>query len=153
MKRSGLILGLGLGGLVDGFVLHQLLQWHHLWSARTPSTTLRGLEANTLADGVFHMTSLVVVIVGIVMLMRADSRATDTRSLLSFGLVGWGIFNVLDQIVFHLALQAHHIRVDVENYQIYDWSFFALGLMLIAAGWKLDRKRASPEMVLTDQGS
>ena len=152
MKRSGLILGLGLGGLVDGFVLHQLLQWHHLWSARTPSTTLRGLEANTFADGVFHMTSLVVVIVGIVILMRADSRK-DTRALLSRGFIGWGLFNVLDQIVFHLALQAHHIREGVDNYQLYDWSFFALGLMLIAAGWKLDRKRASPEMVLTNRGS
>jgi uncharacterized membrane protein len=27
-----LLLGLGLGGLLDGVVLHQLLQWHHVLS-------------------------------------------------------------------------------------------------------------------------
>jgi uncharacterized membrane protein len=27
------VLGIGLGGFVDGIVLHQMLQWHHLVSA------------------------------------------------------------------------------------------------------------------------
>jgi uncharacterized membrane protein len=26
----GLLLGLGLGGFIDGIVMHQILQWHHL---------------------------------------------------------------------------------------------------------------------------
>ena len=29
-KRPGFVMGVGLGGSVDGIVLHQILQWHHL---------------------------------------------------------------------------------------------------------------------------
>ncbi len=28
--RAGPVLGLGLGGLFDGIMLHQILGWHHL---------------------------------------------------------------------------------------------------------------------------
>jgi hypothetical protein len=31
-KVFGLLYGLGLGGFVDGIVLHQILQWHHMVS-------------------------------------------------------------------------------------------------------------------------
>ena len=43
----------GLGGFVDGIVLHQILQWHHMVSAtgEHPTNTVAGLEANTLVDG------------------------------------------------------------------------------------------------------
>ena len=49
---AGLLLGIGLGGFVDGIVLHQILQWHHLLSStgEHPATTVAGLAANTLAD-------------------------------------------------------------------------------------------------------
>jgi hypothetical protein len=30
LRLPGIILGVGLGGFVDGIVLHQLLQWHHM---------------------------------------------------------------------------------------------------------------------------
>lgn len=145
MNRPGMVLGLGLGGLVDGFVLHQLLQWHHLWSSKSPHTTLKGLEANTFADGIFHMVALATVVAGIVMLARSDSSDAHGRSLISFVLVGWGFFNVLDQIVFHLILKAHHIRMGVPNYEVYDWSFFAAGLVLIATGLRLNRRPATKD--------
>ena len=56
MRLPGLLLGVGLGGFVDGIVLHQILQWHHLLTSEGsyPATTVAGLEANTLADGLFH---------------------------------------------------------------------------------------------------
>jgi hypothetical protein len=43
----GLLLGIGLGGFVDGILLHQILQWHHMLTAtdRYPSSTIVGLEA------------------------------------------------------------------------------------------------------------
>ncbi len=130
-ERSGyLVTGLGVGALVDGFILHQVLQWHHLWSAKTPDTTVVGLEENTLADGIFHVAFLVVLVVGLLLLV---GERTELRPLIGYGLIGWGVFNVIDQIVFHLLLEAHHIRM-VENYEVYDWAFFALGLVLIAAG-------------------
>ena len=131
------VVGFGAGALADGFVLHQLLQWHHLWSARTTDTTVAGLEENTLADGIFHLSSLAVLLVGLTMLV---GFRIDARSLVGLGLVGWGAFNVVDQLVFHLALGAHHIREGVGNEEVYDWAFFALGLLLVAVGAVVARR-------------
>jgi uncharacterized membrane protein len=127
-----LAIGAGAGALADGFLLHQVLQWHHLWSARTPEATLAGLERNILADGIFHVAFLLVVSAGILMLLGHQIRL---RPLVSLGLVGWGLFHVVDQLVFHLALGAHHIREGVGNPAIYDWSFFAIGLVLVTLGY------------------
>jgi hypothetical protein len=46
---SGLLYGLGFGGFIDGILLHQILQWHHLVShvQDYPVTTVAGLEVNT----------------------------------------------------------------------------------------------------------
>ena len=33
IRLPGIILGVGLGGFVDGIVLHQVLQWHHMLSS------------------------------------------------------------------------------------------------------------------------
>jgi uncharacterized membrane protein len=48
-RTPALLLGLGLGGFIDGIVLHQVLQWHHMLTSTAghPMTTLEGLEANT----------------------------------------------------------------------------------------------------------
>ena len=50
-------MGLGLGGFLDGIVLHQILQWHHMLTdtGEHPMATVAGLETNTLADGFFHL--------------------------------------------------------------------------------------------------
>ncbi len=55
LMRAGILLGVGLGGFVDGIVLHQILQRHHMLSGGPyPPTSLENLEANTLWDGLFH---------------------------------------------------------------------------------------------------
>src|SRR3712207_6337761 len=131
---------MGVGGLVDGLVLHQLLQWQHLWPARTPDTTVSGLEENTLADGIFHVTSLGLLLVGLLLLV---GRRIELPPLVGYGLIGWGCFNVLDQVVFHVLLESHHIRM-VENYQVYGWSFFAFGVALAAVGFLVVRRRGAP---------
>jgi uncharacterized membrane protein len=53
------LLGVGLGGLADGILLHQVLQWHHMVSHDPdhPTTTVPGLQVNTLADGLFHVAN------------------------------------------------------------------------------------------------
>ena len=63
---AGILLGIGLGGFVDGIVLHQILQWHHmLTSAGYPATSLGNLEVNTLWDGLFHATTWVMTALGL----------------------------------------------------------------------------------------
>jgi uncharacterized membrane protein len=130
-----LLTGFGLGAFLDGIVLHQVLQWHHLVVARVPADDLAGLEENTLWDGVFHLVSWVVVVVGLVWTARsrASLRPVPWRALTGALLIGWGAFNITDQVVFHLLLGAHHIRM-VEDYQVYDWGFTAIGAALVGIG-------------------
>ena len=137
---AGLVLGFGLGMFIDGIVLHQLLQWHHLVSEYEPTASVAGLEENTLWDGVFHLSAWIVTLVGAVLLWRSRFEPTrlPLRAFAGLLLIGWGAFHAVDQFVFHLALEAHHIR-DVEDYAVYDWSFFALGVVFVAVGWLLVR--------------
>jgi uncharacterized membrane protein len=141
--RPLLLTGFGLGAFLDGIVLHQVLQWHHLVVTRVPADDLAGLEANTLWDGVFHLVSWLVVVAGLLWTARSRTalRPVPWRPLTGALLVGWGAFNITDQIVFHLLLGAHHIRM-VEDYQRYDWGYTALGALLVAGGLALVRRRA-----------
>src|SRR3954451_13841884 len=98
--RAGLLLGVGFGGFVDGIVLHQILQWHHLLTSTGdhPATTVAGLEANTLADGLFHLATLIVLGVAISLLWsrtRDGSRASGRR-VLGLAIVGWGAFDLVE---------------------------------------------------------
>ncbi len=138
-----LLIGFGLGAFVDGIVLHQILQWHHLVVEYRDADDLAGLEQNTLWDGVFHLASWTVVLVGLLWLFRRRNAFPDLgrSAFLGHLLIGWGSFNVVDQVVFHMLLEAHHIRM-VEDYQIYDWGYTALGALLIVAGLALVRSRA-----------
>ena len=139
------MLGAGLGGFFDGILLHQILQWHHMLTSEGdhPATTVEGLETNTLWDGVFHLAAWLVTIAGVALVLRSWRRdgALPARRLLGLALVGWGLFNVVDQLAFHLT-DVHHIR-EGENQQAYDWALFALGALLIALGAGLARARAT----------
>lgn len=136
--------GFGLGGLADGIVLHQILQWHHLVSADEPTNTVKGLERNILADGIFHGATVIVLVIGVVLLWRASSSPGPRWSRYAIGgtLVGWGAFHVVDEILFHLILDLHHIRM-VDNYLAYDLGFTAVGLLLVASGVALLHRGAS----------
>jgi uncharacterized membrane protein len=144
LRAPGILIGIGLGGFVDGIVLHQILQWHHLLSSEGdyPKTTIRGLEDNTLADGVFHAFTWIAVAVGIWVLWR---RTTDWRWAISgrafFGwvLVGWGLFNLVEGVVNHHILGLHHVREDAGQQTAYDLGFLAISVLLAVAGWLLSR--------------
>ena len=138
------VIGVGIGGFFDGIVLHQILQWHHLVSARIPPDTLAGLQANTFADGAFHQVMWFITVVGIFLLYAqlTDPRRRSMRRLIGGILVGFGVFNVVDEIVFHLALELHHIRPG-PDYLLYDLAFTAWGVGMIAVGWWLIRSQRS----------
>ncbi len=142
--RPLVLTGFGLGAFLDGIVLHQVLQWHHLVDRRRSADDLAGLEANTLADGLFHLVSWLLVLVGVLWIARsrADLRAVPWRGLVGPLLVGWGLFNITDQLLFHLLLAAHHIRPG-EHEQLYDWGYTALGALLVLVGVRLAQDRTS----------
>ncbi|TFD20275.1 DUF2243 domain-containing protein [Cryobacterium sp. TMS1-13-1] len=91
----GTILGIGLGEFVDGSLLHQILQWHHMLpSAATetetetinigsyPADTAPGLQMNTLWDGFFHTIAWLAVPIRLGMLGRPVHQAPRRRQRL-----------------------------------------------------------------------
>lgn len=144
-RWAGLLLGLGLGGFVDGILLHQILQWHHMVShvEEFPVSTVEGLEVNTLADGFFHLGTWVLVVAGSTAAIVAWRRGRKAPSWgFHFGLVlaGWGIFNVVEGLVNHQLLQIHHVRDDLGGPWTWDVGFLAFGLLLIVGGFALHRQ-------------
>ena len=138
-------MGLGLGGFIDGIVLHQVLQWHHMLTstAEYPMTTVAGLEANTLADGLFHLATWVCVAVASWLMWRAwrdGTLAPPWRAHLGMLLVGWGLFNLVEGLIDHELLGVHHVRDDLGGPIGWDLGFLALGAALVVGGWSLARQ-------------
>lgn len=143
-RAPGLLLGLGLGGFVDGIVLHQLLQWHHLVSdvRAYPVTTVAGLEVNTLADGFFHLAMWFLVLAGTIATLRAWRRGRVAPSWsfhLGLLLTGWGLFNVVEGLVNHQLLGIHHVRDDLGAPLSWDIGFLVSSVVLAVGGWLLHR--------------
>ncbi|MCZ7424396.1 DUF2243 domain-containing protein [Micromonospora sp. WMMA1949] len=152
IRLPATILGVGLGGFVDGIVLHQVLQWHHLLSStgsdrvgirEYPVDTVPGLQMNTLWDGLFHVVTWVAVLTGLALLY---SRVTGSRGRLwrspmlwGWALIGWGLFNLVEGVIDHHLLGIHHVRSG-PNQLWWDLGFLALGVVLIAVGWAIQRR-------------
>jgi uncharacterized membrane protein len=144
-KVAGLLYGLGFGGFIDGIVLHQILQWHHMVShvEEYPPTTLAGLEANTLADGFFHVATWLLVLGGSIATLVAWRRGRLAPSWrFHFGLVlaGWGIFNLVEGVIDHQLLGVHHVRDDLGAPLSWDIGFLVFGALLVVGGWLMHRQ-------------
>ena len=135
------VLGIGLGGLLDGIVLHQVLQWHHMTSAVDPPTSVDALERNTLADGLFHVAAWVATLAGVVLLWRAGRIAGSPGGAVLAGglLVGLGAFNIVEGVVDHLVLRVHHVR-DVPDPLPWDAGFLLASALVFVAGSALLRR-------------
>lgn len=139
----GLVLGLGVGGFVDGIVLHQIVQWHHMGSAVLPPTTMDAMRRNMVWDGWFHVATLTLTVAGLYLLLR-DARAgvplPGARAFTGQLLLGWGIFNLVEGLIDHHVLELHHVRDIPVHVPLYDWLFLGLGgVGLIVVGWLLAR--------------
>ena len=157
LTLPGLLLGLGVGGFIDGIVLHQLLQWHHMRTGdgalgERSAHTVAGLEANTLGDGFFHLATLILTVVGIFVLSsRLRGREDDWSRLELVGwmLIGWGAFNFVEGLIDHQILGIHHVRDDIGGPLGWDLAFLASGLFLMTLGWVMSA-RARDATVRTD---
>jgi uncharacterized membrane protein len=136
---AGFVLGFGLGGFIDGIVLHQIMQWHNMGSAVVPPVTMGAMKLNMLWDGLFHAATWVVTFAGVWMLW-ADRQATapSPRTLAGQMLLGWGVFNLVEGVIDHHLLQLHHVRDLPFHVPAYDWAFLAIGgVAFMAIGWLL----------------
>ena len=151
IRGPGVVLGVGLGGFVDGIVLHQILQWHHMLSEteRYPPTNLGGMQANVLADGLFHAVAWLFVVGGIVWLWNTARDGGWTwrwRTLLGWMLVGWGVFNLVEGVVNHHLLGIHRVRPEADEPLVWDLGFLVLGAVLVAVGWMLQPRDPASDL-------
>jgi hypothetical protein len=70
----GVLTGIGLAGTLDEVVLYQLLGWHHFNDRSTPTVGL-------VSDGLFHLFSTAVLVIGIIQLVERRRTSPPTRSL------------------------------------------------------------------------
>ena len=136
---AGILFGLGLGGFFDGIVFHQLLQWHHLLSHSRSPTDLASLEFNTLWDGVFHASTYVFVVLGLILLWRTAHRWHlwwSGKMLLGTILMGFGLFNLVEGGVNHHLLELHHVNETVppEQWITWDIGFLVWGGVMLVVG-------------------
>ena len=144
---GGLVLGLGLGGFIDGIVLHQIAQWHNMGSAVVSPTTMDAMRLNMMWDGWFHAATWTITLAGVYLLLTDARRGHPLPSPAAFTgqlLLGWGMFNLVEGVVDHHLLDLHHVRDLPVHVPIYDWLFLLVaGVGFIAAGWAL-AKRSEP---------
>jgi uncharacterized membrane protein len=133
---AGLVLGMGLGGFVDGIGLHELLNWHHMLSSWYPLTSRHNERINMIGDGLFHAVCWLIVVGGIVLLVRAtrDPAPHVGRVLIGGVISGWGAFNLVEGVIDHLVLGVHHVWTGPHRLA-YDLGFLIFGAALFLAGW------------------
>jgi uncharacterized membrane protein len=157
LRGPGILLGVGLGGFLDGIVLHQLLQWHHLLSSTDtdnvgvpyyPTDTVSGLRINTAWDGAFHVVTWLSVLAGLAWLYyrvtAARRQLWGSRALWGWVLAGWGLFNLVEGVVDHHLLGIHHVRPGPHQL-LWDLGFLAVGAVLVGVGWLIQRRATGPE--------
>jgi uncharacterized membrane protein len=141
---AGLILGLGLGGFIDGITLHQIMQWHNMGSAVLPPSTMEAMSQNMVWDGMFHAATLVLTLIGVLMLWyEGHSRTAPSSLSVLFGqmILGWGLFNLVEGIIDHHILELHHVRDIPMHVPLYDWLFLGIGgVLFILIGWMMSRQ-------------
>jgi uncharacterized membrane protein len=158
---AGALLGIGMGGFVDGIVFHQLLQVHNMLSAKYPvrdvdvQTLAVHLEVNMFWDGLFHVFTWIMTALGLAMLWRVVRRGDgplSTRTFVGSLALGWGIFNLVEGIINHHLLHLHHVT-ETANHLAWDIAFLISGVVLIAVGWtairagrRLETKRPSANL-------
>jgi uncharacterized membrane protein len=134
----GVLTGIGLAGTLDEVVLHQLLAWHHFYDRSTPT-------AGLVSDGLFHLFSTAVLVIGVIQLVERRRASPDPPRLALAGiLIGAGGFNLYDGTIQHKLLGLHQVRAGAPNNLPYDLAFLALAAIVTLAGALLLRQVRQP---------
>jgi uncharacterized membrane protein len=138
---SGVLLGIGLGGFLDGIIFHQILQVHSLLSAKLPQDVLVNVKTSMVGDGLFHLLTWMITAAGLYMFWKAVKSGEQVlagRSFFGCMLAGWGLFNLVEGLADHYLLQVHHV-VETKGLSVYDHLFLLSGIVFIIVGWKMMR--------------
>lgn len=126
---SGVLFGVGIAAaIIDLFVFHLVLQWHHFYDLSTPRIAL-------IADGIFHAFGWFITVAALFLL--ADARRHGPVPWLRWAgavIAGVGFFQLIDGVLNHKILGIHQIRYGVDLL-VYDvvWIGSAILLMIVGA--------------------
>lgn len=87
-------------------------------------------------DGLFHASTWIFVVIGLVLFWRAvksDGKLRSASTLCGWTLVGWGVFNLVEGIINHHILQVHHVRSGPYQFA-FDLGFLVMGALLVWVG-------------------
>jgi len=141
---AGVVLGIGLGGFLDGIVLHQILQVHGMLTARYPKDSIANLQINMFWDGIFHLVTWTMTVLGLWLLWRAATvhRVRMNGAVLVGAMFfGWGLFNLVEGIVDHHVLHLHHV-VEEHGVSLFDYAFLATAVLMMVGGGLVIRRRS-----------
>ena len=131
---AGFLFGCGVAAsMIDLFVFHLGLQWHHFYDLSTPEVAL-------LADAFFHAFGWFITVWGLFLL--ADVRRRGGLLWVRWAgavLVGVGAFQLLDGVFLHKVLRIHQIRYDVELWP-YDLTWIGTALLAVVIGALVARR-------------
>ncbi len=145
---AGTLLGIGMGGFLDGISLHQILQLHNMLTAVYPKTTVANAEINMFWDGLFHALTWTMTALGLALLFHAGKQRDvpwSGRTLFGGMVLGWGLLNLVEGIIDHHILGIHHV-VESMGLSIYDYAFLGSGVVFILMGWSILRTGAKDQI-------
>lgn len=131
--KSGVVLGIGLGGFIDGILLHQVFQLHSMLSGLLPQDEVINIKTSMVWDGFFHLLTWIFTCAGLLMLWTAIRKGDPIINNSSFAaalLAGWGLFNFVEGVIDHYILQVHHV-VERLGLSIYDHLFVLSGIAFL----------------------
>lgn len=128
MNVGAFLFGIGIIGMLDGIVFHQILQWH---SVNIHTDRVHQI----ISDGVFHLFVTVIIFIAGIMLWKRNPQDKPNTFWGSF-LLGAGVFNLLEGIVNHHILEIHHVKPGPSEF-LFDISYDIFALLLLGIGWLL----------------
>lgn len=125
---SGFLFGCGIAAsMIDLFIFHLVLQWHHFYDLSTTQVALA-------ADGFFHAFGWFITIWGLFLLadVRRRTKVAWTRWTGAV-ITGVGFFQLLDGVISHKLLGIHQIRYDVDLLP-YDLAWIGSAVLILLLG-------------------
>lgn len=141
VTTASILLGIGMGGFIDGIVFHQILQIHNMLSTTYPKTTIVNIEVNMVWDGIFHAFCWLMTALGLGLLwsnVKDGGAALSTRHFVGSLIFGFGLFNFVEGIIDHHILHVHQV-VQRLGVSMFDYLFLASGVLMLIIGGFLMR--------------
>lgn len=139
---AGTLMGIGMGGFVDGILFHQILQLHSMLSAKLIQDTVVNIKTSMVWDGLFHALTWIATAISIKLLWQVGKQHNvpwNGNTFFGSLFLGWGIFNFVEGIIDHLILGIHHV-VERIGLSVYDYLYIATGVLFIMIGLGFIRK-------------